>query len=82
MRYLIVTLLLIPVVAGAAVNEWILGEPQDTYEVEEWVLGQPAVNIDGTAAPTGGQVITVIMSSIPGFLVVGLACAFLRRKAV
>ncbi len=34
------------------------------------------------APAAGGQVITVIMTSIPGILVLGLAFAFLRRKAV
>ncbi len=75
MRYLIVILLLIPVVAGAAVNEWVLGEPTFAQDNDEWVLGGPFVEIDDTVVDAGGgQVINVIMSSISLWFVVFVVC--------
>lgn len=38
-----------------AKNEWVLGQPESTHEVEEWVLGQPAVSIDGTIEAAVGN---------------------------
>ncbi len=83
MRYIIVILLLSSV-AGAAVNEWVLGEPTFAQDDEEWVLGGPFVELDNTAAaPAGGQVINVIMTSVPVFLIIGLVTGLVysNRKA-
>ena len=77
MRYLILILLLLPAVANATVNEWVLGEPTVAQDNNEWVLGGPFVEVDDTV---GGQVINVIMSSMGFLLIIGYRSKKKRAK--